>query len=93
MKKRNNDIQKQNRFKIKVTKNGPYLATGGIAMSEQHIRVDAEGQCHGWKEGRIFQAQEHCALCRCGHSRSKPFCDGAHVRTDFDGTEDATHKT
>jgi CDGSH-type Zn-finger protein len=26
------------------------------------------------------------AMCRCGHSSNKPFCDGTHVTIDFDGT-------
>ncbi|MDR3168316.1 MAG: CDGSH iron-sulfur domain-containing protein [Candidatus Peribacteria bacterium] len=29
-------------------------------------------------------------LCRCGHSKTKPFCDGTHVQTKFEGTEYAT---
>jgi CDGSH-type Zn-finger protein len=29
---------------------------------------------------------EHVALCRCGASKNKPFCDGMHVATCFDGT-------
>jgi CDGSH-type Zn-finger protein len=92
MTERNNDIQRTKAYKIKVTKNGPYLATGGIPMSEQRIGVDSDGQSHGWKEGRIYPAQENCTLCRCGHSERKPFCDGVHARTNFDGTENATHE-
>ena len=26
------------------------------------------------------------AMCRCGHSSNKPFCDGTHLTIDFDGT-------
>jgi hypothetical protein len=31
------------------------------------------------------------ALCRCGESRNKPYCDGVHGRSDFDGTETASN--
>ena len=80
---------KQARGKVKVTRNGPFLVTGGIPLSEQDIRVDRDGQCHGWREGDKYAEQDVYALCRCGHSRHKPFCDGRHSEVNFDGTEEA----
>lgn len=29
-------------------------------------------------EGNVLREGEKCALCRCGHSRNKPFCDASH---------------
>jgi CDGSH-type Zn-finger protein len=29
------------------------------------------------------RAMQSAMLCRCGHSRDKPFCDGAHVKSGF----------
>ena len=77
--------------KVKVTKDGPYLVTGGTPLSEQIPGVDNDNQCHGWKEGKKFPAQENYALCRCGQSQNKPFCDGSHMRVQFNGTETASN--
>jgi CDGSH-type Zn-finger protein len=78
--------------KIKITKDGPYLVSGGIPLSEQIICVDSEGQCHGWREGKKYPLQKKYALCRCGHSQNKPFCDGTHIKIHFDGTETASRE-
>jgi CDGSH-type Zn-finger protein len=72
--------------------NGPYLASGGIPLSEQSICVDADDQCHGWKEGQKYPVHESYALCRCGHSQNKPFCDGTHAKVKFYVAEKATNK-
>ncbi len=80
------------RGKIKTSKNGPYLVSGGIPLSEQIICIDSEGQCHGWREGKKYPSQENYALCRCGHSQHKPFCDGTHMKIHFDGTETASRQ-
>ena len=86
------NTKNESKFKIKVTRNGPYLVSGGVPLSEQSICVDDEAQCHGWKEGKKYPLQKSYALCRCGRSQNKPFCDGTHAKIDFDGTETATTK-
>ncbi|MDD5191044.1 MAG: CDGSH iron-sulfur domain-containing protein [Dehalococcoidales bacterium] len=75
---------------VKVTENGPYLVSGNIPLAEESIRIDAEDQCHGWKEGKKFPLEDNYALCRCGHSKNKPFCDGTHEKIKFNGKETAT---
>ena len=80
-------------FRIKVSKNGPCLISGGVPLAEEIIHIDVEGQCHGWREGKKYPLQENCALCRCGHSRHKPFCDDTHIKVHFDGTETASHES
>ncbi len=78
--------------RIKVTRDGPYLISGGVPMAEQKICVDDDDECHGWQEGHDFPVQEGCALCRCGHSQRKPYCDGTHAKIKFDGTEEAGNR-
>ncbi|MDP3273600.1 MAG: CDGSH iron-sulfur domain-containing protein [Deltaproteobacteria bacterium] len=60
-------------MKITVLKNGPLL------VSEACTVLDAEtGE-------EIAVAKAPFALCRCGHSVNKPFCDGAHGKQGFEG--------
>lgn len=59
---------------IKILTNGPLFVQG-----EDVILTDAEGH-------PIEPPKRPFALCRCGSSANKPFCDGTHGRTGFDGT-------
>lgn len=58
-----------NRATITPTDNGPYLVQGNVALSDA--------------EGNAYQVDEPIALCRCGLSATKPFCDGSHEMTNF----------
>ena len=78
--------------KIEVTKDGPYLVSGDLPLSEQWIVTNAEGDSLEYREGKKFPAQPQYALCRCGQSANKPFCDGTHAKVQFDGTETASHQ-
>ena len=55
---------------IKVNAGGPYLVRGSVVV------VDKDGS-ETVKEGTI-------ALCRCGGSQNKPYCDGSHTNVEFD---------
>jgi CDGSH-type Zn-finger protein len=59
-------------MKIKSAENGPYL----IDVNEAKIVKDGN-------EEKI--TQKTIALCRCGASSKKPFCDGSHKKIDFKG--------
>jgi CDGSH-type Zn-finger protein len=78
--------------KIKVTKNGPYLVSGKIPLQKQVIIADSEGTATAWQPSTKYPPQEKYSLCRCGHSKNKPFCDGTHVKVGFDGTETASEE-
>ena len=58
------------KVEIRARENGPYLITGPA------VRIDADGN-----ESPV--AGKTVALCRCGDSQNKPFCDGAHRQVDF----------
>ncbi|MPM64370.1 hypothetical protein SDC9_111256 [bioreactor metagenome] len=74
-------------FHIKITKNGPYVVSGGVPLSEKLI-IRGPRQ-YEFKEGRPLPQSERYALCRCGNSKTPPFCDGAHAACGFCGEETA----
>jgi len=78
-----------NNPQINVTKNGPYVVNGKIPITDQIIVVNEDGIPVKWQKGKEYSSQEKCLLCRCGHSKTKPFCDGTHTKISFDGTETA----
>ena len=76
-------------MKITVSRNGPYIVSGGVPLIQAEICNDAEGYCHTWRVTKQYPVEETYALCRCGNSQNKPFCDGTHGRVSFNGTETA----
>ena len=70
-------------LKIKISENGPYLISGGVPLSKQIIGIDADGHSYEWQEGARYPLQKNYALCRCGQSNNKPFCDGTHWHNKF----------
>ncbi|MEI6103699.1 MAG: CDGSH iron-sulfur domain-containing protein [Methanothrix sp.] len=78
-------------MKITVSKNGPYIVTGIVPLTTSEICNDDEGYCRTWREVKRYPMQEKYALCRCGHSKNKPFCDGTHAKISFEGTEAGDH--
>jgi len=78
-------------MRITVTDDGPYLVTGAVPLIRAEIVCDENGEAIEWRETGRIDADECYALCRCGHSGRKPFCDGSHLDMGFDGTETAGH--
>lgn len=78
--------------KIKITKNGPYLVSGKIPLDKEIIIVDKSHCPVKWQKKEDYPEQPSYALCRCGHSCKKPFCDGEHLKSKFDGTETASRE-
>jgi CDGSH-type Zn-finger protein len=78
------------RKRIIIAENGPYLVSTSIPLALQTITPNEQGGSWEWTKGRSFEVKEQYALCRCGHSKNKPFCDGSHKQAKFDGTETAS---
>jgi CDGSH-type Zn-finger protein len=57
-------------------RNGPYLVRGEFTI------LDQDGN-------EISRRRETVALCRCGRSGSKPFCDGTHKAIRFEAGSEA----
>lgn len=79
-------------MKITVAANGPYLVSGGVPLSVEAIAANEAGDSLGYTPARTLETKEKYALCRCGLSASKPFCDGTHARVGFDGTSTASRE-
>src|SRR5258708_26250004 len=78
--------------KIEIRKDGHYIVNGGLPLTEQWIVTNEEGESLEYREGKKYPAEAQSALCRCGQSANKPFCDGTHKKVRFDGTETASHQ-
>ena len=57
--------------KVEVLKNGPLLVYGTLKVTH--------------KDGKVEIKNKTTAFCRCGGSNNKPYCDGTHVKNDFNG--------
>ena len=63
--------------KITIRPNGPYLVEGDVELVDVNgNKVDTTGK-------------PRIALCRCGASVTKPFCDGTHSKVGFQAAEAA----
>ena len=51
--------------------NGPYVVTGSVRLMAP--------------DGRVIEHDNPMAMCRCGQSSNKPFCDGTHAKIGFTG--------
>ncbi|MEV4579523.1 ferritin-like domain-containing protein [Nonomuraea jabiensis] len=76
--------------RVVVLRDGPYVVYGRVPLRRKRKIVSAEQKnALTWKTGEPLETEETYALCRCGRSRAKPFCDGTHAVIGFDGTEAA----
>ena len=60
---------------IDVIKNGPYIVNGPVELKDD--------------DDNPYPVKQRVALCRCGASTTKPFCDGTHSKIGFQAAEKA----
>lgn len=63
---------------IRMRPNGPFVVEGNVQLN------DSQGVAFP-----LSSDQRAIALCRCGASEKRPFCDGAHNRCGFESDERA----
>ena len=66
---------------VTVRTNGPYKVVGPLTL------LDADGHAFEVPPGKAV------ALCRCGQSETKPFCDASHKRVGFVADDNAARQT
>ena len=60
---------------INIARNGPFIVNGPVDLKDP--------------DGNSYPAKQRIALCRCGASTTKPFCDGTHSKIGFQAAEQA----
>ena len=65
------NVEVTNEIIVEPTKNGLLMVYGNISIKDSGVNLT--------KNHKVT------ALCRCGASENKPFCDGSHVKINFEG--------
>ncbi|MBI4261066.1 MAG: CDGSH iron-sulfur domain-containing protein [Actinobacteria bacterium] len=77
--------------RITVTEDGPYRVSGRPPVVPGRIQRSEYGESMDWETGEPIPTGKQFLLCRCGRSKTKPFCDDSHLE-GFDGTETADRR-
>jgi CDGSH-type Zn-finger protein len=72
---------------ITVSENGPFLVTGEPPLARRRPVESSEGEPLAWATTSQLETKDRYALCRCGGSDNKPFCDGTHARDGFEADD------
>ncbi len=77
--------------RITVELNGPYIVRGNVPLVAKSPVVSEFGEPLTWVKGQVLKSRGNYALCRCGKSNNKPYCDDTHEEIGFEGTEASNH--
>ena len=75
---------------IVAAPNGPLLVSGPVALYRRRAVQSEHGEPLAWETTQRVETGPRYALCRCGQSARKPFCDGTHARVGFVADESAS---
>lgn len=64
-------VNEEPKTELSITANGPIIVSGQFEIKDTN--------------GEVIPNVDKAALCRCGHSQNKPFCDGSHKSENFVG--------
>ncbi len=78
----------EKRTRIKIMENGPYLVSGHVPLRKMNIFPTH--RINEYRHVQDFPLAEAYALCRCGQTRTPPYCDGSHAKAGFIGKETAS---
>jgi CDGSH-type Zn-finger protein len=73
--------------RVQVTPNGPYVVAGGVPLARRRRVRSEDGESLTWQTTARLDPPSQYALCRCGQSSNKPYCDGTHLTVGFDAVE------
>jgi CDGSH-type Zn-finger protein len=72
---------------IRAMPNGPWVVAADVPLVRKHIVRSEQGESLTWLRDETVETEGVYALCRCGGSANKPFCDGTHNTSGFDGSD------
>lgn len=69
------------------------MVSGEVPLVRKTAVHSEHGEPLAWKTSKPLETRAQYALCRCGDSANKPFCDGSHTAAGFEGVDTADAST